>query len=88
MTLVKTPTDEPSSEQLYDEPAEDELIDEPEPEEESASSTNIDYEVDSTQPIVRSRRQVRAPKYLQEYVRLIPASKEKSDLKERRMLLQ
>jgi len=54
--------------------ADSELIDEPELEEESALSTNIDYEVDSTRPAERARRKVRAPKYLDEYVRLVPVS--------------
>ena len=78
-TLVKEPNDEPSSKRANVELAENELNDEPEPQEESASSTNINYEVDSTQPLVRQRREVRAPQYLQEYVRLIPANKQNSD---------
>ena len=44
-TLVKAPNEEPISEQVYVESVEDEFIAEPEPEEESASSTNINYEV-------------------------------------------
>jgi len=74
-TLVKTPNNEPSFEQVYVETFDNELLGEPEFEGESASGTNVPYEVDSTQPTVRLRRQVRAPKYLDEYVRLIPASK-------------
>ena len=72
-TLVKAPNYEPCSEQL----AGKELISEPE--EESVSSTNINYEVDSTRPIDRPRSEVRAPRYLQEYVRITPANKPKSD---------
>ena len=72
-TLVKTPNNEPSSEQVQDETFDDELI------YKNATSTNVPYEVDSTQPTVRPRREVRAPKYLDGYVRLIPASKQKSD---------
>ena len=78
-TLVKAPNDEPSSEQVCTESAEKEITCEPEPEEEGALSTNIDYEVDSTQAIDRPRRKVRAPKYLHEYVRRISANKQKSD---------
>ena len=63
-TLVKAPNYEPCSEQA----AEKELIIEPEPEEESVLSTNINYEVDSTRPIDRPRREVRASRYLQENV--------------------
>ena len=54
--------------------ANNELINEPELEEESALSPNIDYEVDSARPAERPRRAVRAPKYLDEYVRLVPAN--------------
>jgi len=49
-TLVKAPNTEPASEQVSAKSADNELIDEPEPEEESALSTNIDYEIDSTRP--------------------------------------
>ena len=75
-TLVKAPNTEPVSEQVSAKSADNELIDEPELEEESALSTNtnIDYEVDSTRPAERPRRAVRAPKYLHEYVRLVPAN--------------
>jgi len=78
-TLVKAPNDEPSSELVYVKTAENKLICEPKPEEESALSTNIDYEVDSTQATDRPIRKVRAPKYLQEYVRRIPANEQNSD---------
>jgi len=78
-TLVKTPNNEPSSEQVYVETFDDELICEPEFEGENASSMNVPYEVDNTQPTVRPRREVRAPKYLDEYLLRIPASKQKSD---------
>jgi len=54
--------------------ADNELIDEPELEEESALSTNIGYQADSTRPAQRPRREVRAPKYVDEYVRLVPAN--------------
>jgi len=77
--LSRVLNDEPSSERTNMELVEDELIGEPEPQEESALSTNINYEVDSTQPLDRQRREVRAPKYLQKYVRLMPANKQKSD---------
>jgi len=75
-TLIKTPNTEPASEQVIAKSADNELIDEPEPEEESVLSTNIDYEVDmdSTRPRERPRREVRASKYLDEYVRLVPAN--------------
>jgi len=75
-TLVKTPNNEPSSEQVYVETFDDELICEPEFEGENASGTNVPYEVDIHWPTIRPRRQVRAPKYLDEYVRLIPANKQ------------
>jgi len=78
-TLVKAPNDERSSEQVYTESAGKELTCEPEPEEDGAQSTNIDYEVDSTQATDRPRRKVRAPKYLHEYVRPIPANEQRSD---------
>ena len=58
--------------------ADNELIDEPELEEESALSTNIGYEVDSTRPAQRPRQEVRAPKYLDEYVQLVPANEQGS----------
>ena len=51
-----------------------ELLDMPELEEESALCINIDYEVDSARPAERPKREVRAPKYLEEYVRLVPAN--------------
>ena len=51
-----------------------ELRDETELEEESALCINIDYEVDSARPAERPKREVRAPKYLEEYVRLVPAN--------------
>ena len=73
-TLVKAPITEPVSEQVSAKSADNELIDETEPDEESALSPNIDYEVDNTRPAKRPRRAVRAPKYLDEYVRLVPAS--------------
>ena len=73
-TFVKAPITEPVSEQVSAKSADNELIDEPKLEEESALSTNIDYEVDNTRPAKRTRREVRAPKYLDEYVRLVPAS--------------
>jgi len=63
-TSVKEPNKESSSEKVYAKSAEDELANE-----ESATGTNIDYEVDNTQPLDRPRREVRAPKYLGEYVR-------------------
>jgi len=78
-TLVKAPSNGPSSEQVYAEAADDELICEPELEEESVFNAEIPYEVDSTQPTARPRREVRAPKYLVKYVRLMPASKQESD---------
>ena len=58
-TLVKAPNTEPASEQVSAKSADNELINEPELEEESALSTNIDYEVNSTQPTERARRKVR-----------------------------
>jgi len=58
-TLVNAPNTEPASEQVSAKSADNELIDEPEPEDESALSTNIDYEVNSTQPTERARRKVR-----------------------------
>jgi len=73
-TLVKAPNTEPVSEQVSAKSAYNELINEPELEEESALSTNIDYEVDNTRPAERPRRAVQAPKYLDEYVRLVPAN--------------
>ena len=73
-TLVKATNTEPASEQLSAKSADNQLIDEPELEEESALSTNIDYEVDSTRPRERLRREMRAPKYLDEYVRLVPSN--------------
>ena len=73
-TLVKAPNTEPVSEQVSAKSADNELINEPELEEESALSPNIDYEVDNTRPAKRPRRAVRAPKYLDEYVRLVPAN--------------
>jgi len=63
-TLVKAP---------YDEPV-DELNVGPETEEESVS--RIVYEVDSARPLERPRREVRVPKYLDEYVRLIAANEQ------------
>ena len=51
-----------------------ELLDETELEEESALCINIDYEMDSGRPAERPKREVRAPKYLEEYVRLVPAN--------------
>jgi len=78
-TLVKTPNNEPSFEQVYVETFDDELICEPEFKGENASSMNVPYEVGSTQPTVRPRREVRSPKYLDEYLRRIPVSKQKSD---------
>ena len=44
-----------------------------EPELEEQSVPRIDYEVDGARPLERPRREVRAPKYLDEYVRLIAA---------------
>jgi len=72
-TSVKAPITEPVSEQVSAKSADNDLIDEPELEEENDLSANIDYEVDSTRPAERPRREVRAPKYLDEYVRLVPA---------------
>ena len=51
----------------------------PELEEENVTSTNIDYEVDNTQPTERRRREVRAFKYLDEYERLLYPVKQKRD---------
>jgi len=76
--FVKAANTEPVSEQVSAKSADNELIDEPELEEESALSTNIGYEVDSTRPAERPRREVRAPKYLDEHVRLVPANGEAS----------
>ena len=59
-TLVKVPNTEPVSEQMSVKSADNELINEPEPEEESALSSNFDYEVDNTRPAKRPRRAVRA----------------------------
>jgi len=73
-TLIKAPITEPVSEQVSAKSADSELPDEPELKEESALSTNIDYEVDSTRPAERPRRAVPAPKYLDEYVRLVAAN--------------
>jgi len=58
--------------------ANDELINEPQPEEENVLSTNIDYAVNSAQPLERPRRKVRAPKYLDEYVRPVAAKEQQS----------
>jgi len=77
-TLIKAPIIEPVSKQVSAKSADNELIDEPELEVESALSTNIGYEVDSTRPAERPRREVRAPKYLDEYVRLVPANRQGS----------
>jgi len=66
-TLVKASINEPNSEQL---------ISEPKPEEESVS--RIDYEVDSARPLERLRREVRAPKYSDEYGRPVAANKQRS----------
>jgi len=60
---------------LYDEP-DDELNVEPEPEGESIP--RIDYEVDGARPLERPRREVRAPKYLSEYVCLMTANEQSS----------
>ena len=62
----------------YVESADDELINEPQPEEDSVLSTNIDYEIDSAQPLGRPRRKVRATKYLDEYVRPVAAKEQRS----------
>jgi len=75
-TLVKAPINEPNSERMYKESANNALISEPEPEEESVS--RIDYEVDSARPLERPRREVRASKYLDKYVRPIAANKQRS----------
>ena len=63
-TLVKAPHDE--------------LNVEPEPEGENVSSLQINYEVDSARPLERPRREARAPKYLDEYVRLVAAKEQRS----------
>ena len=76
-TLVKVPNTEPVSEQMSVKSADNELINEPESEEESALGTNIDYEVDSTR--LTERREVRAPKYLDAYVRIILIKEQRSD---------
>jgi len=73
-TFVKAPITEPVSEQVSAKSADNELIDDPKLEEESVLSTNIDCEVNNTRPAKRPRREVRAPKYLDEYVRLVPAN--------------
>jgi len=78
-TFRNEPSNEPSFEQVYVETFDDELICEPELEEESVPRAEIPYEVDSTQPTARPRREVRAPKYLDKYVRLMSASKQESD---------
>jgi len=65
-TLVKAPYDEPD----------DELNVEPEIEEQSVPI--IDYEVDGARPLERPRREVRAPKYLDKYVRPIAANEQPS----------
>jgi len=75
-SVGKAPSDEPNSKQIYIESADDELTGEPEPKEDSFWNTNIDYEEDSTQPLERPRREVRAPKYLDEYVRLTAANEQ------------
>ena len=77
-TLVKAPITEPVSEQVSAKSADNELINEPELEEESAVSTNIDYDVDSIRPAERSRRKVRAPKHLDEYVRQILVNEQRN----------
>jgi len=45
---------------------------------ESVLSMNIDYEVDGARPLERPRREVQAPKYLDEYARLISANEQSS----------
>jgi len=65
-TLVKAP---------YDEPVDELNV---EPESEGESIPRIDYEVDGARPLERPRREVRAPKYLGEYVRLMTANKQSS----------
>jgi len=74
-TLVKASINEPNSERMYKESANNALISEPEPEE---SVSRIDYEVNSAPPLERPRREVRASKYLDEYVRPIAANKQRS----------
>jgi len=63
---------------MYVELADDEHIGEPEPvkEKKSVPSMNIDYEVDGARPLERPRRDVRAPKYLDEYLRLVYANEQ------------
>jgi len=39
---------------------------------------NIDYEVDGARPLERPRGEVQAPKYLDEYARLISANEQSS----------
>ena len=78
-TLAEAPNSEPDPEHVNVDSADDELIGEPELKEEHVASANIDYEVDDTQPIERPRREVRAPKYLDEYVRLLSSVKQKRD---------
>jgi len=63
-TLVKAPHDE--------------LNVEPEPEGENVSSLQINYEVDSARLLERPRREARAPKYLDEYVRPVAAKEQRS----------
>ena len=65
-TLVKAP---------YDEPVDELNV---EPESEGESIPRIDYKVDGARPLERPRREVRAPKYLGEYVRLMTASEQSS----------
>jgi len=65
-TLVKAPYDEPDDELNV------------EPESEGESIPRIDYEVDGARPLERPRREVRAPKYLGEYVRLMTANEQSS----------
>ena len=64
--MVKAPYDEPD----------DELNVEPEPEVENVTSLQIDYEIDGARPLERPRHEVRAPGYLDEYVRLIAANEQ------------
>ena len=65
-TLVKAPYDEPVNKLNV------------EPESEGESIPRIDYEVDGARPLERPRREVRAPKYLGEYVRLMTANEQSS----------
>ena len=65
-TLVKAPYDEPVNELNV------------EPESEGESIPRIDYDVDGARPLERPRREVRAPKYLGEYVRLMTANEQSS----------